>query len=423
MSRTHRIAVVGGRPAPIAGAKELGIDVVLVHEKGSYDPSIARHCERIVHAPINDGPAILEALRPLHEERPFERVMTTSEPAGIAVGYVVDALQLPGVSERTARILKDKARTREALEAHGLSPVRHRVLHSPGEAAEFFDSLGASRGVIKPVDGAASRLVQLVSSAHEASLAFKALEQDGASAALGEEYLEGPVVAADAFSHGGRHLVIGFSEYRMNERFVEWEVSAPSRIAEPHHDALHDLTARLLDAVGLTEGPSYSEFVLTADGPRVLESHARLGGCGAPELARRAFGLNPARMMLTVPLGIEELPAVSPAPLGGAALRYLTPEPGTIRSITVDEDLPAVVRRIPEGETNDLYLPFFEELTPHETGAAIALNPGEAVPPLLTLAHASTGYVLSSGRDADEAVARCGRVADGIRIETEETGA
>ncbi|MFY9806151.1 MAG: hypothetical protein WCC65_05035 [Pseudonocardiaceae bacterium] len=46
-----RVAVGGGRPAPANGAKELGIDVVLVHEKGKYDEAVALHCEQIVHAP------------------------------------------------------------------------------------------------------------------------------------------------------------------------------------------------------------------------------------------------------------------------------------------------------------------------------------------------------------------------------------
>src|SRR5690606_248768 len=105
----YRVAVIGGRPAPVAGAKELGIDVVLVHEEGAYDVAVAQHCERIIHGPLADGPAILELLKPLHEERPFDRVLTTAEPAAESTGFVVDALGLPGVSEFTARALKDKA--------------------------------------------------------------------------------------------------------------------------------------------------------------------------------------------------------------------------------------------------------------------------------------------------------------------------
>lgn len=411
-----RVAVIGGRPAPVTGAKELGIDVVLVHEKGMYDESVADHCERVVHAPISDGPAILEVLKPLHDQRPFDRVMTTTETAGVSTGHVVDAFGLPGVTEFTARALLDKSLTRKLLDEHGLSPVRHRTVRSADDAVEFFESVGG-RIVIKPLDGAASLHINEVSSAEEAALAWKRLNDLGMSAVLAEEYLDGEVVSVDSFSHEGRHVPIGYSQYRMNELFVEWEVSTPSRFAAPHLDELRALTPKFLDAMGLTEGPSHSEFILTPDGPRVLESHARLAGSGAPELVRRAFGVNLTRMMLTVPLGLEPLPAASPEPANGAAVRFFTPEPGTIRSITVDKDIPAVVKRLSPGEAPKVFLPRLDELVDVQVGAVIAKNVGDVVPPLLTVADCTSGYVIATGRDADDAVARCDEINEKIRFE------
>lgn len=404
-----RIAMIGGRPAPIKGAKELGIDVVLVHQPGMYDPAIGEHCEQIVHAPIDDGPAILEVLRPMHEERPFDRVMTTTEPAGVSTGFVVDALGLPGVTERTARILLDKSLTRQALDEHGLSPVQYAVVRSADDVVDFLGRVGG-RIVVKPIDGAASLHIHPVGSDEDAALAWKQLAELGLTSAIAEEFLEGQVVSVDSFSFGGRHVPIGRSEYRMNEHFVEWEVSTPSRHAEPYVDALLELTPKFLDAVGLTEGPSHSEFVLTPNGPRVLESHARLAGSGAPELVRRAFGYDLARMMLTVPLGIDELPPASPTPAQGAAIRFFTPDPGTVRAVTVDDDVPALVRRIPVGETPQVFLPYFDELTDVEVAAVVTKNPGDVVPPLLTVADCSSGYVIATGRDANDAVAKCEEV-------------
>lgn len=412
----HRVAMIGGRPAPVTGAKELGIDVVLVHQEGMYDPAILRHCERIVHAPIDNGPAILEVLRPLHAERPFDRVMTTTEPAGVSTGFVVDALGLPGVSEATARALLDKSLTRERLAEHDLSPVQYRVVRGVDDIVDFLGTVGG-RIVVKPIDGAASLHIHPVASDEDAALAWKLFGEVGISVAIAEEFLEGPVVSVDSFSHEGRHLPIGYSEYRMNEHYVEWEVSTPSRYAKPHLAALRDLTPRLLDAVGLTEGPSHSEFVLTPNGPRVLESHARLAGSGAPELVRRAFGLNLGRMMLTVPLGIDELPLTSPDPIQGAAIRFFTPDPGTITSITVDDDVPALVRRMPVGEKPQVFLPYFDELTDVDVAAVITKNPGDVVPPLLTVADCSSGYVIATGRDVDDAVAKCEDVNAKIHFE------
>ncbi|MGX1852485.1 ATP-grasp domain-containing protein [Streptomyces sp. NBC_01456] len=417
MAGKFRVAVIGGRPAPIAGAKELGIDVVLVHEEGAYDPAIAVHCERIVHAPIADGQALLDTLKPLHDERPFDRVLTTTEPAAESTGFVVDALGLPGVSEATARALKDKALTRELLAKHHLSPVLYRMVHSAAEIAAFQAEVGGTV-IVKPVDGVASLHIHPVENADDAEAAWSALQAAEISGVIAEEYLDGPVVSVDSFSHEGRHLTIGYSEYRMNEKYVEWEVSTPSRVAVPQLEALRELTPKFLDAVGLTEGPSHSEFVLTKHGPRVLESHARLAGSGAPELVRRAFGLNLNRMFLTVPLGIDELPQTSPEPLGGAAVRFFTPEPGRITALDVPEDAADVIRHVPRGEVAQVFLPYLDEFMDVDVAAVIAKSEGDTVPPLLTVADCVSGYVIASGRDAEDAVAKCETANARIRFET-----
>lgn len=413
-----RIAMVGGRPAPVAGAKELGIDVVLVHQKGMYDESIAEHCEQIVHAPIDDGPAILEVLRPLHDKRPFDRVMTTTEPAGESTGYVNDQFGLPGVSEFTARALKDKALTRKLLDEHNLSPVKYSVVNSAAEIAEFSERVGG-RIVVKPIDGAASLHIHPVESAEEAELAWKMLLEAGLSTAMAEEYLDGPVVSVDSFSFDGRHVPIGYSEYRMNDRYVEWEVSTPSRVAVPYLQQLRELTPKLLDAVGLTEGPSHSEFILMPDGPRVLESHARLAGSGAPELVRRAFGYDLARMMLTVPLGIDKLPDRSPDPRAGAVARFFTPEPGTVKSVTVDDDIKDLVTFVPKGEVTGVLMPYLDQLRDMEIGAVVTRQPGDVVPPLLTVTDCSNGYAICTGKDGVDAVAKGDEVNDKIHFEVD----
>ncbi|ARZ68871.1 ATP-grasp domain-containing protein [Streptomyces sp. HU2014] len=415
MPRKFRVAVIGGRPAPINGAKELDIDIVLVHEKGAYDEAVAEHCERIIHAPLTDGQAILDVLRPLHEERPFDRVVTTTEPAAESTGFVVDALGLPGVSEATARALKDKALTRELLAKHDLSPVRYRVVKSVEEATAFLAEVGGPI-VLKPVDGVASLHIHEISEPAQVAAAWETLQAAGITAPIAEEFLTGPVVSVDSFSFEGRHLPIGYSEYRMNDRFVEWEVSTPSRVARPHLDELRALTVKLLDAVGLTEGPSHSEFVLTPDGPRVLESHARLAGSGAPELVRRAFGLSLNRMFLTVLLGIDELPETSPEPIAGAAVRFFTPDAGTVRSVDVEEGIPSTVRHLPKGEVPLVFLPYLDQLQDEEVAAVIQKGPGDEVPPLLTVADCVSGYVIATGVDADDAVAKCDDINDRIRF-------
>ena len=413
-----RVAVVGGRPAPIHGAKEWGVDVVLVHQEGQYEESILKHVETVVHADITDGAAVLAALRPLHEQRPFDRVMTTTEFAGESTGYVVDQLGLPGVTERTARLLKDKCAMRDVLAERGLSPVRYRKVRTRQEAVDFVEEVG--RSVLKPIDGVASLHIHPASSAAEAEAAWDALAAAGVTKVMVEEYLDGPVVSVDSFSHEGRHVPMGYSEYRMNERFVEWEVSTPSRVAADHLPQLLTLVPQLLDAVGLTEGPSHSEFILTAQGPRVLESHARLAGSGAPELVRRAFGVDLNRMFLTVPLGIDELPARSPSPRAGACVQFFVPPAGKLRTVTVDPlGADVTVRRLAPGEEPMVFLPFLTELREAPEAIVLQKSPGDVVPPLLTVADCVSGYVLVTAPDADTAVRRGDELVATVHFEVE----
>lgn len=415
-----RVAVIGGQPHAVAAAMELGVEVVLVHEEGKYEPEFAHYCERIIHAPITDSKAMYEVLAPLHLERPFDRILTTSEDGAVATSELCRLFGLPGTSPETSRIVKDKAAMRKRLAEHDLSLVRHRVVRSADDLADFLYTVNG-RIVAKPVDGVASIQIHLVDTAEEAVTAWKQLQEAGHSAALAEEFLDGPVVSVDTFSYRGRHLAIGMSEYRMNEYFAEWEVSTPSRVARPYRDELRKMTHQLLDAVGLEDGPAHSEFILTPEGPRILETHNRLAGSGAPELVRRVSGLSLSRMFFSVTLGIEELPQEPPEWTSGAAIQFFVPPPGKITAIEgLDSlaELGAEVIQVPPGVTLPNIVPYINRLTGVGTGVVIGKSVGDEVRELRSVADCVNGYVIVSGKDADDAVARGDEVINRVRFVT-----
>ncbi|MEU8118666.1 ATP-grasp domain-containing protein [Spirillospora sp. NPDC049024] len=416
----YRVAVIGGQPHAVAAAQELGVEVVLVHEEGKYEAEFADYCERIIHAPITDSGAMYEVLAPLHRERPFDRVLTTSEDGAVATSELCELFGLPGTSPETSRIVKDKGAMRKRLAEHDFSPVRHRVVRSADELADFFYTVNG-RIVVKPVDGVASIQIHMADTAEDARTAWKSLREAGHESALAEEFLDGPVVSVDTFSFEGRHLAIGMSEYRMNEYFAEWEVSTPSRVAIPHRDELRETTYRLLDAIGLQDGPAHSEFILTPEGPRVLETHNRLAGSGAPELVRRVSGLSLSRMFLSVTLGIEELPTEPPEWTGGAAIQFFVPPPGTITAIEGVDSLVeqgVEVVQVPPGVTLPNIVPYINRFTDAELGVVVGKGVGDEVRELRSVADCVNGYVIVSGKDADDAVARGDGAIGRVRFET-----
>ncbi|MFD4373357.1 ATP-grasp domain-containing protein [Streptomyces sp. NPDC058486] len=419
MNTRPRIAVVGGRPAPVHGARELGIDVTLVHTEGQFDRAEAEpHVVRILTCDITDTGALLELLRPLHEAEPFDRILTTTELSAVPVGEVNEKLGLPGTPPEVSRIIQDKALTRQALDRHGLSPVRHRRVHTAAEAVAFLEEVG-DRVVLKPGQGAGSLHIHMVDDAEHAARAFREIEDFGYGGVLAEEYLQGPVVSVEAFSHEGRHVVLGVSEYRVNEHFVEWECSVPSDAARPYLAELHELTAGVLDAVGLTDGPSHSEFVLTPAGPRLLETHNRLSGAGIPEMVHRATGWDPARLFMTIPLGIDHLPEAPPEPKQGAAIRFLDGPPGRITAITGTDTLPVPIRQVPPGERAPHMIPYLKDFKNAPAGAVLSKHPGDEISAMDSLLTSDRGYVFATAPTREQAAHYCETLANTIVFHTE----
>ncbi|MFD7257244.1 ATP-grasp domain-containing protein [Streptomyces sp. NPDC059874] len=424
MTSPHRIAVIGGRPAPVHGARELGIDVTLIHTEGQFDRAEAEpHCSTILTGDITDAGELLALLQPLHEANPFEFILTTTELAAVSVGEVNAKLGLPGTSPEVSLTIQDKALTRQALDRHGLSPVLYRQIDSEAEAVEFLAEVGGPI-VLKPGKGAGSLHIHKVDNAEDAVRAVREVAAFGYGGVLAEEFLEGPVISVEAFSHRGHHVVLGICEYRVNEHFVEWECSVSSDQAAPHLATLHELTAGVLDAVGLTDGPSHSEFVLTPKGPRLLETHNRLSGSGIPEMVNRSTGWDPARLFMTVPLGIDRLPDVAPRPERGAAIRFLDAEAGRITAITGVDDLPVPVRWVPAGTTPPHMIPFLKSFTGSEAGAVISKHVGDRVAAMDSLLACDKGYVFATAPTRAEAVRRCEELAARIRfhVSAEEDG-
>ncbi|OLF17229.1 ATP-grasp domain-containing protein [Actinophytocola xanthii] len=414
-----RVAVIGGRLHAVKYARALDVDVVLVHEPGRYEPDFAEHCERIVHAPVTDPAAVLEVLAPLHRARPLDRVLCTTDLGTVPAAEVAEALGVPHTPAAAARTIKNKAAVRETLARHGIDRVAHRLVRDRREAAGFVESVG--RAVLKPVDGSGSADVHIVTGTLEAELAWKAMDAAGYREAVAEEYLDGPLATVEAFSVDGQHATLGLTDETINDHLVEIGITAPPRVVGPHEATMRELTVRLLDAIGVTDGPSHTEFVVTRDGPRLMETHNRMAGLGIPEVVRRAYGVDANLLFLGAPLGLVDLPAGPPAPRGGAALRVFTPTPGRVTAIEGLDELAAegvAVRRVAPGSPVFGFPGLFEELAEAEVGVVFPMHVGDTAVPVRTGWDIRMGLVVASGADAAQAVQRCERVLDTVRWRT-----
>jgi len=90
-----------------------------------------------------------------------------------------------------------------------------------------------------------------------------------------------------------------------------------------------------VSALGIENGPSYTQLRIGPDGPQVIEVAARLGGGHDAELAKLALGVDLNDLALDAALGEPVWSAALRAEpqVGGAVVRFLVPPEGVLEEV------------------------------------------------------------------------------------------
>ncbi|HEY0062236.1 MAG TPA: ATP-grasp domain-containing protein [Telluria sp.] len=393
----QRVLLIGaGREGEdlLAEARAMGLRVLNINSKKSFKPAFLPLVEHAVLIDYEDLDALLPIARVLAQVYPFNSVISLSEDGLVAAAHVARALGLPGSSVDTVELLKDKARMRAHLARTAISPVVARVGNSGDDIATFFALHG--KAIVKPVDGAGSFAVFTVAAPADAAAAAAGLAAAGIERFLMEEYLDGPEISVESFSFDGRHVIVALTDKVVLAHHVEGGHCVPSLLDSASAAAAGALTCTFLDAIGLRDGPAHTEIKLTARGPRIVESHNRVGGDRINELVRQAYGVSLKGLALGWAAGVSAALEAPPAPLRAAAIRYLVAEPGVVGAIGGLDAVRA--------------LPGFVELR-------IDVACGDTVRPVRCSSDRA-GHVIATGATQAEAIARCEAMLACIRITT-----
>ncbi|MFI1801971.1 carboxylase, partial [Streptomyces sp. NPDC020379] len=126
---------------------------------------------------------------------------------------------------------------------------------------------------------------------------------------------------------------------------------------------------------------AHTEIILTAAGPRVVESHNRPGGDGIVDLVRHVHGAD-IRDLLAARTAGADAPAADGVPAGAAATWFLTAEPGVATEVSGWETAagqPGVVAVSPGIRAGDTVSPLRASGDRCGSVTAVGATPDEAL--------------------------------------------
>jgi biotin carboxylase len=385
-SQGPRLLVLGAGPA------QLGL-LEAAHERGLWtavvdrDPAAPgfRFADRRCILSTEDEPAIERLVGALG----IDGIISPGTDWPVAVAArLAERSGLPHpISPATAVLATNKLRQRERLAEAGVPQPRSWVAGSEDSPHEV-----TLPCVVKAPDRQGQKGMTLVTVAAELAPAValaRAASRNGL--VLVEELVDGPELTVVGWSAGG-----DFTAVSVTDRIVADPPAFGVALAHVWPSLVSDTrvsdTARdAVAALGIADGPSYTQLRVGPNGPQVIEVAARLGGGHDAELAETATGVRLNDLAIDAALG---LPTSSPKPgrlVGGAVTRFLVAPPGVLESVEVPEGLEGVQR------------------------IRVYRDPGYVFTPLRRGADRA-GAVLAVGDSPDEAVERAEAAAAAIEF-------
>lgn len=307
MNEQKTLAIIGAsylqRPL-VEKAKEMGLRTIcFAWADGAVCKDI---CDAFYPISIVEKEEILKVCQQEH----IDGICTiASDVAAPTVAYVANKMGLVGNNYEAAVRANNKYAMREAfMKANVPCPKYLCVTDFDDHTLDTIHHTLSLPIIVKPSDRSGSLGVTKVEDWSQLSSALSlALEKSFAHEAMVEEFIEGREISVEFISYQGKHYPLQITDKVTTEapHFVELEHHQPSTLSPEMFKTIYDITDRALDALGLTNGASHSEYKITKDGRiAVMEIGGRMGGdfIGS-DLVRLSTGYDYVQGVIEVALG------------------------------------------------------------------------------------------------------------------------
>lgn len=283
----------GGHMAPAFTEKGWQAIAVLSEPDRPVVLEMPEHYHAVVQHEGDIGQT-LAALRPFSPRC----VIAGFETAIALADLLSDGFKLPGNDPVSSAIRRSKPDMYAAVEAAGIPTAKQFRVQSRDELKTRLTTWTDWPLVLKPAESAGSDSVQICATLDECLKAFdKVFNLRNKLGGLNTElvcqaFLDGQQYLVNTMSFDGCHYVAEIWQFNTIQRdgipLYDTQYLLDPRTALSQ--AIVAYTLRVLDALEIRFGPAHTEVIVTKDGPRLIETAARLPGKVARASMGRALG-------------------------------------------------------------------------------------------------------------------------------------
>lgn len=376
----------------IKEAKKCGYYVLVL----DGDPNAMGYAYADEHAVINivDEEACLAYAR----EKQVDGVLTAATDFSVlTMSHIAEAMGLPGINYRSAKIIKNKAEVRKVLfEAKADDTGYSYEIGSLEEAEKVLGEITFPR-MVKPVDGSGSRGASRVDRAEDFVKACEfAMSGSITHRAVAEPFVDGREYGVESFVNQGEIHVLGVMQKDMTQPpyYAELGHAIPSGLSHALEEKVKNCVHTAIKALGVNHGSVNMDLLINGDEVHIVDIGARMGGnLIGSHIIPRGTGINYMANMIRAAVGdpANFRPVMDAAPV---ATKLLALTPGIVKA-----------------------LPDFDALrNEHNVVIDHHLHVGDTINEYHTNLD-GCGYVVASGTDIEDAIAKAAEVK-GIINET-----
>ena len=393
-----RIMILGASILQLPAIKksiELGLEVIAVdmdeNAIGFFEPGVVKEVISTI-----DIPKVVDAAK----KYKIDGILTIASDMPIrTVAAVSRELNLVGIDDETAIKATNKYEMRNALKKYNVPIPKYYRVSNEEDYNEVIKKFNG-KFIVKPVDNSGSRGIFLVDNIGEARNAFLYSKKNSRCGdILVEEFMEGREVSVETITVDGVCNVIQITDKLTTgaPHFVELGHTQPSQLPDDIKSKVISITIKANEAIGIKNGPSHTEIIITKDGPKIVELGARLGGdCITSHLVPLSTGIDMVECCIRLSLGekVEINKSINMA----SAIRYFPQRDGIIKKI--------------EGVEKALEIDGVVDIK-------ILKNIGDHVSNICD-SSSRIGFVICVGKTINDVISKCNRVLQLINIEIEE---